>query len=97
MNAETIVTMITNLVGVAGVIFGFSKETTATINQAIPSIVGGIMALASTIAYIYHKRQTRTAVFNKMVDQIGKEPANTASTLVHTNAIEAAARSVGMI
>ena len=97
MNAETIVTMITNLVGVAGVIFGFSKETTATINQAIPSIVGGIMALTSTIAYIYHKRQTRTAVFNKMADQIGKEQANTASTLVHTNAIEAAARSVGMI
>lgn len=97
MNSETIVTMITNLVGVAGVIFGFSKETTTTINQSIPSIVGGIMALTSTIAYIYHKRQTRTAVFNKMVDQINSVQENAASTLVHTNAVESAARSVGMI
>ena len=97
MNSETIVTLLTNLVGLAGVIFGISEDTASTITQAIPSIVGSFMAISSTIAYIYHKRQTRTAVFNKMVEQINKNGEATASTLVQTNAVEAAARAVGML
>ena len=99
MNSETIINTLTNLVGLAAVIFGLSKETTTTIVDALPSIVGGIMALCSTIAFLYHKRQARTAVFKEMASAITAHSGDVhaADAMLHTDKLKAAAQSVGLL
>lgn len=99
MNSETVINTITNLVGLAAVIFGFSKETTTTIVDALPSVVGGIMALCSTIAFLYHKRQARTAVFKEMASAITAHSSDVhaADAMLHTDKLKAAAQSVGLL
>ena len=99
MNSETIINTLTSLVGLAAVIFGMSKDTTETINASIPSIVGGLMAICSTVAFLYHKRQARTAVFKEMSTAITAH-ANDPHILegsLHTDKIKAAAQSVGLL
>lgn len=99
MNSETIINTLTNLVGLAAVIFGLSKETTTTIVDALPSIVGGIMALCSTIAFLYHKRQARTTVFKEMASAITvhANDVHDSEAILHTDKIKAAAQSVGLL
>lgn len=99
MNSETIINTLTNIVGLAAVIFGLSKETTTTIVDALPSIVGGIMALCSTIAFLHHKRQSRTTVFKEMASAITAHSSDvhTADATLNTDKLKAAAQSVGLL
>ena len=99
MNSETIINTLTSLVGLAAVIFGLSKDTADTINAAIPSIVGGVMAICSTIAFLHHKRQARIAVFKEMSSAItahANEP-HIMDGVLHVDKIKAAAQSSGLL
>ena len=99
MNSETIINTLTSLVGLAAVVFGLSKDTTETINAAIPSIVGGVMAICSTIAFLHHKRQSRIAVFKEMSSAITSHTndPHIMDCVLHTDKIKAAAQTVGLL
>ena len=67
INTETIITLITSILGVAVMCFGLSAETADVIKNAVPTIVGGVMALVSTITYIVQKSKNRVEAAHLMV------------------------------
>jgi len=67
VNAETIVTLITSLLGVATMCFGMSADTAEVIKGAVPTVVGGVMTLVSTITYIVQKSKNRVEAAHLMV------------------------------
>lgn len=95
MNIETITTCITSLVGLAALIFGISKDDVATINAAVPSIVGGVTSLVSVIALLRHKRLARTTVFNAMV--ASSKPNGEVSAMSAGETVKNAAKATGLI
>ena len=67
VNTETIVTLITSILGVATMFFGLSVETAEVIKSAVPTIVGGVVALVSTVVYIVRKSKNRVEAAQLMV------------------------------
>jgi len=95
MNIETITTVVTSVVGVVALAFGVSKDKIDTINEAIPSIVGGVMSLVSVIALLKHKRLARTTVFENMI--AASKPAVGVSAQAVAASVKEIAKSVGLI
>ena len=96
INAETIVALLTNLVGLATMCFGMSKETAETLDKAIPTIVGGAMTLAATISYMWAKHKARVAVFTEMSTHTPVVDGDVSASAAKTTIVEHA-KSCGLI
>ena len=73
ISQETIITVLTNIVGLCVMIFGLSSDVASTIQNAIPTIVGGAMSLVSVVTYLYNLRKGKEAVIQAIASQSGEE------------------------
>ena len=94
ITSEGVVTLVTNLVGIATMVFGMSRDTADVITKAAPTIVGGIMSAATVVTYLINKRKERTAVFNAVVSAKADGLVQAAGL---EDSIVATAKRIGMI
>ena len=93
MSEDRIVAGITALIGLAAMAFGMSQDTVSTLQQAVPQVVGGAMAIASVVTYLVNRRKAKEAVFYASVS-----PASEAEAVARNpEAIVAKAKEIGLI
>lgn len=99
INTETIVTLITSILGVATMCFGLSADTAEVIKGAVPTVVGGIMTLISTITYIVQKSKNRVEAAHLMVygQRADTFDGKVVAQGVEKDAIEAIVRKAGLV
>jgi hypothetical protein len=94
---EGITALVANIVGIAVMVFGMSQETADVITKAAPTIIGGIMSIATVVTYLINKSKERRDVFNATV-QARLAPTD---TVVNAQSAEdnivATAKNLGMI
>lgn len=95
ITSEGVVTLVTNLVGIATMVFGMSRDTADVITKAAPTIVGGIMSAATVVTYLINKRKERTAVFAAVVSAKKEDGPVQAAGL--EDEIVQTAKRIGMI
>lgn len=71
ITSEGAVTLITNIVAIATMVFGMSQDTADVLTKAAPTIVGGVMSIAAVVTYLVNKRKERIEVFNAAISRVG--------------------------
>ena len=61
---ESVVMLVTNVIGLCVMFFGMSQDVADAIRGAVPTVVGGVMSLVSAIAYIVNRRKAKESVLN---------------------------------
>lgn len=67
ITSEGAVTLITNIVAIATMLFGLSQDTADVLTKAAPTIIGGIMSAVTVVTYLINKRKEKIAVFNAAI------------------------------
>lgn len=67
ITSEGITTLVSNVLGIAVMLFGMTQDTADVISKATPTIVGGLMSIATVVTYLINKRKSRSEVFNAVV------------------------------
>lgn len=92
---EGAITLVTNVIGIATMVFGMSQDTADVIMKAAPTIVGGVMSLVTVVTYLINKRKEKIEVFNSaMTDK--EDPYVLAAKGTEARAV-VIGRSLGMV
>lgn len=92
MTEDRIISGVTTLIGLAAMFFGISQETVSVLQSAVPTVVGGIMAIVSVVSYLTNRRLAKSLVYksimanenvnaNKNVRQPRHDPVETAKNI----------------
>ena len=93
-NIEGCVTVITNMLSIAVMVFGMSQETADVISKAAPTIIGGVMSIVTVVTYLINKRKEKIEVFKAIAS---KPDVGTVSAQNAENKLIATAKNLGMI
>ena len=94
---EGATTLIANILGVAVMLFGMSQETADVINKAAPTIIGGLMSIATVVTYLINKRKSRSEVFNAIVATKIAPADSCVNAQSAEDSILKAAKNLGMV
>ena len=67
MTEDRIISGVTALIGLAAMFFGISQETVSVLQAAVPTVVGGIMAIASVVSYLTNRRLAKSLVYKSIM------------------------------
>lgn len=67
MTEDRIISGVTTLIGLAAMFFGISQETVSVLQSAVPTVVGGIMAIVSVVSYLTNRRLAKSLVYKSIM------------------------------
>ena len=94
ITSEGAVTLISNIIAIATMVFGMSQDTADVLTKAAPTIIGGIMSITTVVTYLVNKRKERIEVFNAAISR--QSEGKVAAKSAEDRAIEVG-RRLGMV
>ena len=97
ITSEGITTLVSNVLGIAVMLFGMTQETADVISKATPTIVGGLMSIVTVVTYLINKRKSRSEVFNAIVSAKIAPADSCINAQSAEDGILKAAKNLGMV